>query len=321
MAAAPPESDEDRGLYRIRAVSEMTGVAAPTLRAWERRYGVPAPERTSSAYRLYSARDVALVRQVKALCDAGVSAAEAADRALRQTNEREPAPLAADADAFAAAASRIVEATRSFAPHEVEAAVQRAAMLGGAREVFERAFAPAMRAIGDLWHAGRLSIAQEHLASTLVETATRDLLRVSRPGAPTARALFACFAGEDHALGLLGVALAAQALGVRVIDLGARTPPAALADAVAALSPDFVCLSSTVPPEGAEARALVRAYADACGSTPWMVGGAGARSLRALVEKRGGSVPLAGEASIEQALADALRAARKRPRPPPSPRR
>ena len=53
-----------RGKYRIHTVAEMTGVPAATLRAWERRYGVPVPARTSSAYRVYSDADIALIRRV-----------------------------------------------------------------------------------------------------------------------------------------------------------------------------------------------------------------------------------------------------------------
>ena len=40
---------ESVGRYRIHAVAEATGVPAATLRAWERRYGIPAPVRTTSA--------------------------------------------------------------------------------------------------------------------------------------------------------------------------------------------------------------------------------------------------------------------------------
>ena len=68
----------ENGRYRIQSVAEMTGVSAATLRAWERRYGVPTPSRTASAYRLYGDEDVALVAQrpeaqgyraVMALCE------------------------------------------------------------------------------------------------------------------------------------------------------------------------------------------------------------------------------------------------------------
>ena len=44
--------------YRIQTVSQMTGIPAATLRAWERRYGFPEPERTQSSYRLYSEQDI-----------------------------------------------------------------------------------------------------------------------------------------------------------------------------------------------------------------------------------------------------------------------
>jgi hypothetical protein len=30
-----------RGPFRIHTVAELTGVPEPTLRAWERRYGIP----------------------------------------------------------------------------------------------------------------------------------------------------------------------------------------------------------------------------------------------------------------------------------------
>lgn len=314
----PAVSDEDRALYRIHTVAEMTGIAAATLRAWERRYGIPTPGRTAAAYRLYSARDIAMIRQVRALCDGGIGVSEAARMVQERATERETlrrAPVVeVDADAFVTATQRIVEAALRFAPQELEAEVQRATMLGGARDVFERAFTPAMRKIGDLWHEGRLSIAQEHLASTMIEAATRDLVRTSKPSAPTARAVFACFAGEDHALGLLGVALVAQSLGVRVVELGARTPPTALAHAVTVLMPDFVCLSSTIAPEPEEAAELVAAYAEACGQTPWVVGGLGGETMRALIEARGGLVPGRDEVALAQALSRAIRDGQERPR-------
>ena len=61
---ARPLSTEAR--CRIHTVAELTGVPAPTLRARERRYGLPAPQRGSNAYRLYSNRDVTLLRHSSA---------------------------------------------------------------------------------------------------------------------------------------------------------------------------------------------------------------------------------------------------------------
>src|SRR3990172_3125842 len=73
--------------YRIKAVSQQTGVPAVPLRAWERRYGLLAPHRTRGNYRLYSDQDVAMLRWLKSRVDAGLPVRIAAEEllAMRQT--------------------------------------------------------------------------------------------------------------------------------------------------------------------------------------------------------------------------------------------
>ena len=49
-------------VYNIKAVSRLVGLLPVTLRAWERRYGLPAPSRGEQGYRLYSERDLHVLR-------------------------------------------------------------------------------------------------------------------------------------------------------------------------------------------------------------------------------------------------------------------
>ncbi len=77
----------DRNRYRINSVSEQTGVPEATLRAWERRYQVPKPLRTPSGYRLYSPHDVQQVQQIRALCEGGMSPADAAKEVAIRSSE------------------------------------------------------------------------------------------------------------------------------------------------------------------------------------------------------------------------------------------
>ena len=78
MHRAEPFADiPDEPLLNIKAVSQATGVEPVTLRAWERRYGVPEPARSDQGYRLYSERDVAILRWLKAKVDAGVKIKQA----------------------------------------------------------------------------------------------------------------------------------------------------------------------------------------------------------------------------------------------------
>ena len=71
------ENYADVPLFNTKAVVQQTGIAAPTLRAWERRYTILSPERAQNDYRLYSERDIAILRWLKERVDAGMSISQA----------------------------------------------------------------------------------------------------------------------------------------------------------------------------------------------------------------------------------------------------
>ncbi len=70
-------SYSDEPIYNVKAVCVRTGITGATLRAWERRYGVPAPKRTENSYRLYSERDIAIVAWLLQQTEAGVNIGQA----------------------------------------------------------------------------------------------------------------------------------------------------------------------------------------------------------------------------------------------------
>lgn len=297
--------DDAAGRYRIQVVAELTGVPAATLRAWERRYGIPQPSRSESSYRLYSARDVEMVRQLRDLCANGVAISQAA-RMVRDATGELGAAETSSRDVYGIAAERILDAVRAFDADRVEEEAARAAFLGPGATVYERVFAPLLHTVGDLWHEGALSVAQEHLASRAIGAVTRGIARVVQPDGALPLIVLACFADEDHELGMHGVAIRLASWGIRSVDLGARVPPAALGDAVRKLSPQGVGLSLTVAPDVARARALVDEYAEQCDGLPWFVGGASVGAVSARVLQRGGIVIegdlAASKTVIEQAL-------------------
>ena len=84
----------DRGVYGITTTAELTGVAVPTLRLYERR-GLIDPERTNGGTRRYSQDDLTLLGRIGALVADGVNltgvaqilALQTANTTLRSTNE------------------------------------------------------------------------------------------------------------------------------------------------------------------------------------------------------------------------------------------
>src|SRR5512135_436412 len=69
--------------YNLKAVLQETGIGADTLRAWERRYGLPKPQRTPGGHRLYSQRDIHLIKWLVARQAEGLSIS----RAVKRWNE------------------------------------------------------------------------------------------------------------------------------------------------------------------------------------------------------------------------------------------
>ena len=236
---------------------------------------------------MFSDHDVASIRKLKELCDNGMAPAEAAKTVLRQ---EEASNMPVDGDPYARARDRLMTEIEDFSPQGLEEALRSVMFLGSAATVYLRVLAPTMREVGDRWHEGSLSVAQEHMASEALGALARDLLRLLDPPPTALHALVACFADEEHTLPLFGVSFGLVQLGLRPVVLGARTPPSAIRHAVESIQPAVVGLSVTIPPPAYRARELVDGYAEAMGDTPWVVGGPGSESIRNFVEASGGVV-------------------------------
>jgi methanogenic corrinoid protein MtbC1 len=255
--------------------------------------------RTASGYRLYGAHDIAQVREMRRLCDGGMAAAEAA-KLLSRSNVPSTDEPRAPVDPYAASLDAVLDAIVRFDDVELELQLRKAMFLGTATAILDHVVAPALREVGRRWREGELSIAHEHLASQRLGTVMRDLARLAPRADAHETVLLASFADDDHELALLDVATRFGVEGLRPIVLGARTPPDAIRAAVDGFSPALVGLSVTLTPNPTRARELVDAYAAACGSVPWVVGGAGVPPIAAMIRARGGSV-VEGSSSPEYA--------------------
>ena len=74
-------------LLTIREVSERTGIPVAGLRNWERRYGLPAPERSAGGQRRYRESDCAVLADVLRGRDRGLSMSAAIAQATAATPE------------------------------------------------------------------------------------------------------------------------------------------------------------------------------------------------------------------------------------------
>ena len=107
---------------------------------------------------------------------------------------------------------------------------------------------PALYAVGDKWQANQVTVAQEHIATAIVQSVmTVALLRSPPPSPIDKRVLLACVEGNNHAVGLRMVADAFLLSGWEVQYLGANVPTRALVQQVFEWKPDLVGLSVSFP--------------------------------------------------------------------------
>jgi DNA-binding transcriptional MerR regulator len=272
---------------RIGEFARRVGVSPELLRAWEQRYGLLQPIRSEGGFRLYTPGDADRIGQMKRGLDEGLSAAESARRALALT--RPAQGLLDDAQ------PRFLSAVHRYDEAALHAVLDQAFAGFALDTVLRELILPALREVGAEWQRGELEIGQEHFASNLVRERLLSLARLwGRGGGPLA--ILACPPGERHDIGLIAFGLLLRSHGWRILLLGADTPLATLAQAVATTDPRLVVVASMdgslLEAETAGLRRLAR-------SAPLRLSGAGAteelcRELR--IERLDGDLVAAANA-------------------------
>jgi DNA-binding transcriptional MerR regulator len=254
----------DTGGLRIGEFARRVGVSPELLRAWERRYGLLQPIRTEGGFRLYGDDDAERVARMKRALDEGLSASEAARRAVAQAPSSE--------GLLDVARSRLLAAARAYDEAAIHAVLDEALAGLALETVLRELVLPALREIGGEWERGSLEIGQEHLATNVVRERLLALARLwGRGGGPLA--VLACAPGERHDIGLIAFGLVLRSYGWRILFLGSDTPLETLERAVEATQPRLVVVASMegalLESEGAALRRLAR-------STPLVLSGSGA---------------------------------------------
>ena len=255
----------DAPALRIGEFARRVGVSPELLRAWERRYGLLQPIRSEGGFRLYTTEDAERVSRMKAALDEGLSAAEAARRALaRQTRPAEG--LLDDAR------ERLLAAGRRYDEAAVHAVLDDAFAGFALETVLRELILPVLREVGDEWERGELEVGQEHFVSNVVRERLLALSRYwSRGAGPLA--VLACAPRERHDMGLIAFGLVLRSHGWRILFLGANTPVETVASAAAAMKPRLVVVASMDGSLFEAVRAELRRLAR---SAPLVLSGAGA---------------------------------------------
>lgn len=230
----------------IRMLSELTGVAPTTLRAWERRYHLLSPERTSKGHRLYSQTDVALVKAVVASLQGGISISEAIRRQRQSDNSTANPPMPAHGDSqWPSFQRRMLSAVESFNEAKLDACYNEALSLYPFGLVSESLIGPVLESVGERWQKRPNGIAEEHFFSAYLRNKLGARLHHEASRKHGSLLLVACLPGEFHEIGVLLFAIEALGHGYRMLYLGPNSPLAQLTNVADRAGAEAIVLSGT----------------------------------------------------------------------------
>jgi DNA-binding transcriptional MerR regulator len=245
--------------FNLKVVLQETNIAADTLRAWERRYGLPMPQRTAGGHRLYSQYDVETIKWLLARQAEGLSISRAVDL-WNEHHASGADPLAG----FSPSAFTSVQATPAiYISPDTNLDSLRAQWIGAcmkfseanSEQVLNQAFSmfpvesvcmeilqKGMVDIGSLWYENGASVQQEHFASGLAMRRLDSLLSASPAPTRNQTVLVGCPPNEWHTFTTLLLSLLLRRRGLNVIYLGANVPAEQFEETVKSVNAKMVIL-------------------------------------------------------------------------------
>lgn len=262
-------SGDEETTYPLRAAARVTGLSPDLLRAWEGRYGVVEPVRTAGGTRRYRAADLERLRLVKAAVDAGHRIGVVAKMdpvELANASSAAEAPPVAGLGPILSALERLdAEETHRLMSIQFSA-------LGPVRFAREVAI-PLVCEIGERWAAGKLGIASEHLATSVLRSMLGSALTPNTASRFGPTIVFATPIGERHELGLQSAALTAMGAGANPLYLGTELHVEDLLGAVATTAAAVLALSLVTIAEDEASSAVASLRHGLSGETRLWIGG------------------------------------------------
>lgn len=293
------EQDQAPIGHPIRLVADRTGLSPDVIRAWERRYGAVQPTRSEGGQRRYSDEQVERLRLLASAVQEGRGIGQIATLPLA----RLVALVAEDAGAGGQLRATGHDHVRSSGGTVVARALglaakldgdglndllRRAAAARGVSAFLDTVVAPLLWRVGDAWQAGRLTPAQEHLASCTVREVVADTVRSLVAPASAPCVLLSTLAGERHELGALLAGATAAVNGWRVVYLGPDLPAQVIAAAARLARARVVGVSVVYVEDRAATIGELRALRDALPSgIQLLAGGAAATGLAPALRSSG----------------------------------
>lgn len=266
------------GKYSIKELETLSGIKAHTIRMWEKRHRIIAPQRTATNIRYYSDSDLKKIINVSLLNNHGLKISKIAGMTDNELNS-EIVQLTSGNGGSSLFIDQMVICMVDMEEEQFEKLLSHLIIKFGFEKTVIEVIYPFLEKIGILWQTGNITPAQEHFISNLIRQ--KIIVAIDALPFPSKDAKKAVlFLPEDelHEIGLLFYHYIVRQLGFKTYYLGQHLPyddlkqvcaihepqimitsiitsqkPQKLVDYLKKLIADFpfsdILASSTLPPE------------------------------------------------------------------------
>ena len=226
----------DSKCLTTKEVARLCRVSDATVKRWEEA-GLIKSERTSGGHRRFRAEEVARFQNEQKL---GVKQKVGDESVITAQCRRRVKKEYSDSELFH---SMIAGREEEVANIIINEFINEKPLC----RIFDEMIAAQMQQIGELWFEGKLSVAQEHLATRATMSALHKLRSILPPVESSNKLLICCgIEGDFHELSTHLVQMIFERKGWEVLNFGANTPLFSLIDEVLHYQPQMLCISSTV---------------------------------------------------------------------------
>jgi methanogenic corrinoid protein MtbC1 len=161
---------------------------------------------------------------------------------------------------------------------------ERYSQFFGLVKFYERLLAPVMYKVGELWKAGKLNVATEHVCSnaahTLVKIINEKFSRNPVANRKALKILICTPEGEYHSLGCMVIESFLRSKGYCVSNIAPSVPSNAIIAFAGKFNPDLIMISITLDENIGAANKLINKILESRISVPpILVGGIGIESI------------------------------------------
>lgn len=234
--------------YSIKDLEKLTGIKAHTIRIWEKRYQLIAPERTTTNIRFYSDSDLKKLLNVSTLNRNGLKISSIVNMDNEEINQR-IMDISDTSYDFENQIEQLIISMIDMDEVRFDRVLSSSVIKMGFDDTVIKILYPFFEKIGILWQIGTISPAQEHFVSALVRQKLIIAIDGQSGSSKSDSKVFLMFlpSNEWHELGLLFYSYKVKKAGYKVIYLGQSVPFEDLLEVKDRHKLDYLFTSITTP--------------------------------------------------------------------------